>query len=96
MAKTPHSQCRGPSLILGWGTRSHTLQLKIPYATTKARHSQINKFLKTNRIGGDGGMKDWLICPHGCVLICKMNRAKEYPHLINSSAILSVRTRILM
>ena len=43
-------KARGPGLILGQGTRSHMLQLrvhmpqlKIPHAATKTRHSQINK-----------------------------------------------------
>ena len=34
VAKTPCSQCRGPGLIPGQGTRSHMLQLKIPHAAT--------------------------------------------------------------
>ena len=33
-----------PGLILGQGTRSHMPQLKILHATTKIRHSQINKY----------------------------------------------------
>ena len=35
----------GPSLSPGQGTRSHMMQQrwKIPHATTKTRHSQINK-----------------------------------------------------
>ena len=36
----------GLGLIPGQGTRSHTLQLKIPHATTKTQHSQIKIFLK--------------------------------------------------
>ena len=32
----------GPGLILGQGTRSHMLQLKIPGASAKTQHSQIN------------------------------------------------------
>ena len=33
----------GPGLIPGQETTSHTLQLKMPHATTKTQHSQINK-----------------------------------------------------
>ena len=51
MAKTWHSQYRGLGSIPGQGTRSHMLELrvqmptlKILYATTKARHSQIYKY----------------------------------------------------
>ena len=50
VAKTPHSQCRGPGSIPGQGARSHMLQvrvclpqLKIPPAATKTWRSQINK-----------------------------------------------------
>ena len=35
----------GPGSIPGQGTRSHMPQLKITYATTKTRHSQINKYI---------------------------------------------------
>ena len=35
MAKTRHPQYGGPGLILDWGTRSHTPQLKILRAATK-------------------------------------------------------------
>ena len=48
MAKTLHSQCRGPGSIPGRGTRfhmpqlrGHRQQLKILNASTKTRHSQI-------------------------------------------------------
>ena len=44
VAKTPHSQCRGPGLISGRGTRSHTFQLKIPCTTTKNWCSQIPRY----------------------------------------------------
>ena len=30
VAKTPRSQCRGPGLIPGQGTRSHLPQLRVP------------------------------------------------------------------
>ena len=33
----------GPGSFPGQGTRSHMLQWKIPHATTKTQHSQINK-----------------------------------------------------
>ena len=35
--KTLHSQCRALGLILGQGTRSHMLQLKIAHAVTKIK-----------------------------------------------------------
>ena len=46
VAKTLRSQCRGPRFD---GTRSHTLQQrwKIPHATTKTQHSQINQNTQT-------------------------------------------------
>ena len=43
VAKTPHSQCRGPGFIPGQGTGSHMPQLKIPCATMKTQCSAINK-----------------------------------------------------
>ena len=39
MAKTPHSQCRGPGWIPGQGTRSHMPQLKIIHAAMKTKRS---------------------------------------------------------
>ena len=35
---------RGLFSIRDQGTRSHMLQVKIPHATVKTRHSQINKY----------------------------------------------------
>ena len=43
MAKIPSSQCKGPALIPGQGTRSHITQPNIPHAATKTQCSQINK-----------------------------------------------------
>ena len=50
LVKIPRSQCRGPGLIPGQGTRSLMPQLKIPHvattiprAATKTRCRQINK-----------------------------------------------------
>ena len=58
MAKTWHSQYRGLGSIPVQGTRSHMPELrvqmpklKILYATTKTRHSQINKFFFKKRRG---------------------------------------------
>ena len=58
MPKPPHSQCRGPGLIPGQGTRSHMWQLrvcmpqlKILCATTKTWCSQINIKKKSGMYG---------------------------------------------
>ena len=50
---------RGPGLIPGRGTRSHMLllRLKIPCATIKNQHSQINRYFNNNKI-----LKTWLKC----------------------------------
>ena len=34
VAKTLHSQCKGPGFDSGWGTRSHMLKIKILHAIT--------------------------------------------------------------
>ena len=39
MARTPHSQFRGPGSDPDQGTRSHMLQFKIPCSITKTWHS---------------------------------------------------------
>ena len=46
----------GPGLILGQGTRSHMLQLKIPPTATKTQYSQIRGEITTDLadIGGGG------------------------------------------
>lgn len=58
-AETPHSQCRGPGLIPGWGARScmlHTTKssclpwLKMLHAATKAQHSEMNLKKKKKEI----------------------------------------------
>ena len=41
MAQKPCSQCRGPGLLPGQGTRSHVPQLS-SCAATKTQHSEIN------------------------------------------------------
>ena len=46
VAKSPFFQCRSPGSILGQGTRSHMLLLKILYATTKTQCNQT--YLKKN------------------------------------------------
>ena len=46
MAKTLHSQYKGPRFDPGQGTTAHVLQLKILHTATKTQHSQINKYLK--------------------------------------------------
>ena len=46
MAKTLCFQCRDMGSTAGQGARFHVPQLKIPHATAKMGHSQINKFLK--------------------------------------------------
>ena len=38
----------GPGSIPGHGTRSHMLQLKVPYDVTKTQRSQINMYLKSH------------------------------------------------
>ena len=38
MAKTPHSQYRGPGVIPGWGTSSHMPQLRDPACPTKTQN----------------------------------------------------------
>ena len=43
LAKTPCSQCRGPGLIPGQGTRFHMPQLKSPCAATKTSAAKIIK-----------------------------------------------------
>ena len=51
VANTLHSQCRGPGLISGQGTGSHTPQRRsnTPCATTKTQYSQINKQIHFNK-----------------------------------------------
>lgn len=51
VAKTPHSQLRGPRFNSQSGYRSYLPQLKILYAATKTWNSQINKnkYLKQNQ-----------------------------------------------
>ena len=43
MARTLHSQCRGPGSDPDQGTRSHMLQFKIPCSITKTLHSKKKK-----------------------------------------------------
>ena len=48
VAKTLFSQCRGPEFNPWSGNKVPQATTKSSYATTKTRHSQINKLFKIN------------------------------------------------
>ena len=48
VAQTPHSQCRRPGVIPGWGTRSCMLQLTVRMPQLRPSAAKINKYLKQN------------------------------------------------
>ena len=77
MAETSHSHAGAPGLIPAQGARSHVpqlrvfvLQLKVPHATTKIQHRQINKInIKKNPYASSNSNSSKHLYSAYCVLI---------------------------